>query len=307
LKWIFKSKIMNNDFKKESLKDEDFHVMETQQKILQVAAGYEVPFTLSKEEALAKLKAKIASQPASEPKSNTGRKMIYWFSSAAAIILLSIGFWMYQHRNPLTNVIAEKGTHKEFQLPDGSLVSINAESKMAFEKNKFSQKRYLTLEGEAFFKVQHGKVFTIHTQFANVKVLGTSFDVLAREKAFKVSCVTGKVLVYSDNQSIIIYPGESIVSTNNKLIKYTDKNIELVSDWRQGKFYFENISLNLVFKELERQFNVNIILPETDNKFFTGEFNNKNLADALDIICIPMDLTYEIDNNNKVTVRKKEH
>jgi transmembrane sensor len=298
---------MNNDFKKESMKEKDFHEMETQQKILRVAAGYEVPFTLSKDEALAKLKAKIASQPVIEPKSNKERKMIYWFSSAAAIILVSVGLWLYQHRNPLTNVIAEKGTHKEFQLPDGSLVSINAESKLAFEKSKFNQKRYLTLEGEAFFKVQHGKVFTIHTLFANVKVLGTSFDVLAREKTFKVSCVTGKVLVYSNNQSIIIYPGESIVSDNNKLSKYADKNIELVSDWRQGKFYFENIELNLVFKELERQFNVNIILPETDNKYFTGEFNNKNLADALDIICIPMDLTYEIDNNNKVTVRKKEH
>ena len=92
-----------------------------------------------------------------------------------------------------------------------------------------------------------------------------------------------------------------------KSTKYSDKNIELVSDWRQGRFYFENIELNLVFKELERQFNVNIILPETDNKYFTGEFNNKNLADALDIICIPMDLNYEIDNNNKITVRKKEH
>jgi transmembrane sensor len=298
---------MNNDFKKESMKEKDFHEMETQQKILRVAAGYEVPFTLSKDEALAKLKAKIASQPVIEPKSNKERKMIYWFSSAAAIILVSVGLWLYQHRNPLTNVIAEKGTHKEFQLPDGSLVSINAESKLAFEKSKFNQKRYLTLEGEAFFKVQHGKVFTIHTLFANVKVLGTSLDVLAREKTFKVSCVTGKVLVYSNNQSIIIYPGESIVSDNNKLSKYADKNIELVSDWRQGKFYFENIELNLVFKELERQFNVNIILPETDNKYFTGEFNNKNLADALDIICIPMDLTYEIDNNNKVTVRKKEH
>jgi transmembrane sensor len=307
LKWISKSKIMNNDFKKESLKEEDFREMETQLKILRVAAGYEVPFTLSKEEALAKLKAKIASQPVSEHKSNWGRKMIYRLSSAAAIILVSVGLWLYQHRNPLTNVIAEKGTHKEFQLPDGSLVSINAESKMAFDKSKFTQKRYLTLEGEAFFKVQHGKVFTIHTHFANIKVLGTSFDVLARENTFKVSCVTGKVLVYSDNQSLIIYPGESIVSNNNKLSKYTDKNIELVSDWRQGRFYFENIALNLVFKELERQFNVNIVLPDTDNKFFTGEFNNKNLADALDIICIPMNLTYEIDNNNKITIRKKEH
>jgi transmembrane sensor len=298
---------MNNDIKKDSLNEKDFHELEAQQKILRFAAGYKVPFTLSKGDALAQLKAKIATQPPIESKKDNVKKIIYWISSAAAIILISIGSWIFQHHNPLTNVIAEKGTHKEYQLPDGSLVSINAESKMVFEKAQFNQKRYLSLEGEAFFKVQKGKAFIVHTNFANVKVLGTSFDVLARVNTFKVSCVTGKILVYSDNQSILIYPGESIALVNNKLSKYQDKNIEKVSNWRQGRFYFENIALNLVFKELERQFNVNLILPETDNKFFTGEFSNNNLADALDIVCIPMDLTYEIDNNNKITIRKKEH
>ena len=307
MKWIFNSNTMNNDIKKNSLNEKEFHELDTQQKILRVSEGYEVPFTLSKEEALVRLKAKIATQPIPNSKNDNIKKIIYWFCSAAAIVLISIGSWMFQHRNPLTNVIAEKGTHKEYQLPDGSLVSINAESKMAFEKLQFNQKRYLSLEGEAFFKVQKGKAFTVHTSFANVKVLGTSFDVLARENTFKVSCVTGKVLVYSDKQSILIHPGESIILVNNELSKYIDKNIEKVSNWRQGRFYFENIALNLVFKELERQFNVNLFLPETDNKFFTGEFSNNNLADALDIVCIPMDLTYEIDNNNKITIRKKEH
>jgi len=298
---------MNNDIKKDSLNEKDFHRLDTQQKILQVAKGYEVPFTLSKEEALARLRAKIATQPVSLSKNNNVKKIIYWISTAAAIILISVGTWFFQHHNLITNVIAEKGTHKEYQLPDGSMVSINAESKMSYEKLQFTQNRYLSLEGEAFFKVQKGKAFTVHTSFANVRVLGTSFDVLARENAFKVSCVTGKVLVYSKDQSILIHPGESIILANNKLSKYQDQNIEKVSNWRQGRFYFENISLNLVFKELERQFNVNLILPESDNKFFTGEFSNNNLADALDIICIPMDLTYEIDYNNKITIRKKEH
>ena len=300
---------MNNDFKEGSMNEKDFHALETQQKILQVAAGFEVPFTLSKEEALAQLKAKIAAQPAIEPKKKKGFKMLYWIGSAAAVITILIGILMFQEHNRLTNIIAEKGTHKEYQLPDGSLVSINAESKMAFEKSKFNQKRYLSLEGEAFFKVQKGKVFTVHTPFANVRVLGTSFDVLSRDNTFKVSCVTGKVLVYSDNQAIVIFPGESIVMSNNKLSKYYDKNIEKVADWRQGTFYFENIALNLVIKELERQFNVNVKvdLSSSDNKFFTGEFTNKNLADALDIVCIPMDLTYEVDNNNKITIREKEH
>jgi len=175
---------MNNDIKKDSLNEKDFHRLDTQQKILQVAKGYEVPFTLSKEEALARLRAKIATQPISLSKNNNVKKIIYWISTAAAIILISVGTWFFQHHNLITNVIAEKGTHKEYQLPDGSMVSINAESKMSYEKLQFTQNRYLSLEGEAFFKVQKGKAFTVHTSFANFRVLGTSFDVLARENAF---------------------------------------------------------------------------------------------------------------------------
>ncbi|MDP4290116.1 MAG: FecR family protein [Bacteroidota bacterium] len=298
---------MNDDFKKDGMTERDFQEMETRDKILRFAAGYEVPFSQSKEEALARLKSRITSQVIPESPKNNRLKMIYIYSSVAAVMLIFIGFWMFLHRPSLTNVIAEKGSHIEYQLPDGSFVSMNAESKMAFEKSRFANKRYLSLEGEAFFKVKKGKAFTIHTKFANVKVLGTSFDVLARENAFKVSCLTGKVLVYSGEQAVIIYPGESTIVTHNRLTKYQDKNIESVANWRQGRYNFENIALNLVFKELERQFNINLVLPELDNKYFTGEFSNKSLTDALDIVCIPMDLTYEIDNNNKIIIKEKEH
>ncbi len=299
---------MNNDFNKNNFNKEDFDNSDTQHKILQYSSGYKVPFSLSKEDALSQLKAKIADhQTVAGPKNRSKIKQIYWFSSVAAMLLLLIGSWMLWHRNPVTNVIAEKGKHIEYQLPDGSLVSMNADSKIAFEKSKFNHKRLLSLEGEAFFKVKKGKSFIVQTKFANVKVLGTSFNVLARENSFKVSCITGKVLVYSDHQSIIILPGESIVVTNNKFSKYRDKNINLVANWSIGRFYFENISLNLVFKELERQFNVNFALPEMENKFFTGEFTNKSLTDALDIVCIPMNLTYKIDGNNQIHIKEKEH
>jgi len=299
---------MNNDFTKDNFNKEDFHKSDTQHKILQYSSGYKAPFLLSKEEALSQLKAKIADQPTkNEAIHKPMLKNIYWFSSVAAMLLLFIGSWILWHHSQITNVIAEKGKQIEYQLPDSSLVSMNADSKMTFEKSKFNHNRYLSLEGEAFFKVRKGKSFVVHTKFANIKVLGTSFDVLAREKSFKVSCVTGKVLVYSDKQSIIILPGESTVIAKNKLSKFLDKNIDLVANWSIGKFYFENTSLNLVFKEIERQFNVNFVLPEMDNKFFTGEFTNKNLADALDIVCIPMNLTYNIDGNNQIHIKEKEH
>ena len=72
-----------------------------------------------------------------------------------------------------------------------------------------------------------------------------------------------------------------------------------------GEFTFEDAPLNSVFMEIERQFNVKFASLKFSNKYFTGGFTNKNLVEALDIVCIPMGLTYEIGSNSKIIVREK--
>ncbi len=205
----------------------------------------------------------------------------------------------------MQEIAVEKGQHSEYQLPDGSLVTMNADSKISFKRSKFNKDRYLKLEGEAFFNVKKGKTFTISTKFADIKILGTTFNVFARENLFKVSCLTGKISVTSGNQSLIITPGESAAIRNGKLEKFEDKNINTISNWRVGEFYFEGASISSVFREMERQFNVTFVVTKMNDRYFTGSFTNKNLVNALDIVCIPMGLTYEIGSNSKISIREK--
>ena len=161
------------------------------------------------------------------------------------------------------------------------------------------------MEGEAFFDVRKGTAFTINTKLADIKILGTSFNLVSRDNSFKVSCITGKIQISLGSHSLTITPGESATLSNNELLKYSDKNIKRIPNWRIGEFYFEDSPLNLVFKEIERQFNVNFVVAKMDEKFFTGSFTNKNLVNALDIVCIPMELTYEIGGNSKIFIREK--
>ena len=81
-------------------------------------------------------------------------------------------------------------------LPDGSQVILNSDSELEYNDN-FSHDRTLNLNGEAFFQVEKGKSFTVVTNEGEVAVLGTSFNVLARDGVFVVSCKTGKVRVYT--------------------------------------------------------------------------------------------------------------
>ena len=74
--------------------------------------------------------------------------------------------------------------------------------------------------------------------------------------------------------------------------------------WQQGIFYFEDKPLVSIFAALERQFNVSVNFEGNKNRSITVAFSNKSLQEALDVICIPMGLKYEI-NNKKVDVSEK--
>jgi transmembrane sensor len=299
---------MNKDLNSSSQTEEEFRGLDTDQKILWRSAQYKVPYALTKEKALEQLKAKIVAHDIVNESQKTPKyRKLYWINIAAAFILLLVGSWFLWLTIPKTEVIAEKGTHLDYTLPDGSEVTLNADSKLTFSKNNFNKRRNLELKGEAFFHVQKGKTFTVNTNWCEVKVLGTSFNVHARENLCKIRCLSGKVMVTAGTQGLIILPGESAIVSNNIVTKNQDKNIGTVSNWRIGEFYYENTSLNKIFKEIERQYNITFALPEINDLFFTGSFSNKNLIDALDIVCIPMGLTYEIGSHGKIFVRKKLH
>jgi len=183
---------------------------------------------------------------------------------------------------------------------------MNSESSLTFKKSRFAGQRVLAFKGEGFFNVKKGGSFIITTPNGEVKVLGTSFNVFSRDDLFKVTCSTGKVMVATDNQSVIIEPGESAELINGTLKSFRDERIQYITGWINGEFYFENTPLNLVFNEISRQFNVRFIGKERKNEYFTGSFTNKDLKTALEIVCIPMNLEYEIDRKGEISISNRK-
>jgi transmembrane sensor len=275
--------------------------VELEQMILDNASRLRVPSGRTAEEALTLLKARIARGEAVF----SGEKdfqIVDWVSSIAAGLLLLLAIWQIGFNPSRDRIVAQKGSHEEYRLPDGSDVSLNADSRISFNNRNFNNNRHVSLDGEAFFNVIKGSDFIVSTPAGDVKVLGTSFNVYARENSFRVSCLTGKILVSAQDQSVIITPGESVKLADKKLISYTDTDLSLATRWIDGEFVFENMALNLVFDEIERQFNVNFACRNFNDKFFTGSFSNKDLRIALEIVCIPMGLKYEIGSNGEIFV-----
>jgi transmembrane sensor len=278
--------------------------MNIEEKIKGRTAQFKVPAALSKKEAYDQLMKKIHETDSGRSQRLTTRPLKYLLAVAAGVLLLA-GLWLTWNHFTTQDIVAAKGNQTDYQLPDGSRISLNADSKLSFRKGNFNKNRDVSLDGEAFFNVEKGSTFTVVTSLADIKVLGTSFNVYARDNTFRVSCFSGKVSVTSGSQSVVITAMQMAGIENNKLVLLTGGNINSTIGWRTGEFYFENTPLNQVFDEIERQYNVTLILPDVEHKYYTGIISNKNLVNALDIVCIPMGLTYEIGSNSRIYIRIK--
>ncbi|MEO9484253.1 MAG: FecR domain-containing protein [Ekhidna sp.] len=193
---------------------------------------------------------------------------------------------------------------KTIELPDGSQVILNANSTISYAEN---WDRKVSLQGEAFFEVVKGGKFSVNTAIGSVEVLGTSFNVFARDSTFEVACKTGKVRVEIPSKSVSesITPGESI-RLDADTVKRTSLDKELVGRWQAGIFYFSDQRLSSVLLEVERQFDVKVTLPDSIDYLFDGYFTNKNIEGALDMVCLPLGLDYEQTTRGTYAIKEPE-
>lgn len=81
-----------------------------------------------------------------------------------------------------------------------------------------------------------------------------------------------------------------------------DFNPQLSATWRIGEFYFDAVELTKVIRELERQFDIKVeVTGDVTDRFYSGFFSTQNLAEALQLVFVPMGLSSQI-NGSIVTV-----
>jgi len=214
-----------------------------------------------------------------------------WGLAAAATLALFV--WI-SHLTSTDKFMAKAGEQKEVVLPEESAVTLNAGSTLSYRDKSFAEDRVLYLEGEAFFKVQKGSTFIVHTDDGTITVLGTSFNVLSRNGRFEVSCYTGKVKVENTRKDQqIITAGESTCQdrTDKKLNRSTSEVTVEGPGWMTGKFSYENRPLSEVISELERQYDITIKLEAgLEDVRYTGLFESSDLDNALYLITWPLHL-----------------
>ena len=263
----------------------------------------DLKFLISKEEVWENLLLQL-----DEPQMKTKRVSLisprYRFAVAASLILLLglAGFFRLYTRT----ISSPAGQHLTFYLPDSSLIELNAQSEIRYHPYWFRFSRTLALDGEAFFKVTSGIRFNVLSKRGETTVLGTSFNIYSRNNDYSVTCFTGKVRVVSAEKSerVLLNPDEQAFINKEGFLRFVQEiNTQTAKSWRDNMFVFTGSSVIDVLQEIERQYNIKIILHGNPNLTYTGNFS-KSLSEkeVLNLVCTPLGLKFEPTSNNEFLV-----
>ena len=241
-----------------------------------------------------------------------------------------------RHSQVAGNTVSTKpGSKSKIELPDGTQVWLNADSRITYDRNWPGTQREVHLTGEAYFDVvrDESRPFIIHTSSIDVKVLGTSFNVRSypNEQTTETALIHGSVEITLHNnpdKKIILKPKEKLIVKNDH-VTVTDSNNAVVKNnasvpmltldrvryykkdtsssietmWVDNKLAFENEVFDRVVAEIERWYNVTITVKNESLAplHFTGIFENKPLADVMEALSFSFKSHYEI-KDDKVTI-----
>jgi transmembrane sensor len=217
---------------------------------------------------------------------------------------------------PVAILRAGRGSRKMTRLPDGTQLWLNAGSRVVLAQGFSQEQRELTLEGEAFFDVQHDEnhPFVIHTGALEVRVLGTSLNVRAYpgESSMEATLIDGKAeigLAGNPQSAIPLRPNEKVmfrVDAGNPLNfirrpivpDRTDGTI-VETSWTKNKLVFRNETLGSLSTRLERWYNVTIVFDDKryQQDTISGTFPDMPIEDVMHALRITSGFQYAIEKD----------
>lgn len=260
-----------------------------------------------------------------------------WLAAATAVLVLGVAWGVVQLRNqtgpsraenPLTSpedstderwVKQVNGTSQpvRLKLPDGSQMTLMAQSQATYPRSFEAGKREVFLKGDAVFSVVHDgkRPFLVYSGSLVTRVLGTRFRIQARpgESQMKVSVISGKVSVMNQNDFSATRKPESnklagVVLTANQQVTYDASHKsyqkELVdqpvviptASAIPETFQFEDTPAATVFERLKKAYGVEIIYdtPALRQCTLTASLAGVSLYDQLQLLCASIGASYEV-------------
>lgn len=218
-------------------------------------------------------------------------------------------------------IVVPPGGKFKVELPDGSLVFLNARSSLKYPMAFDGSARNVVLKGEAYFEVakmmnKNERVpFNVAVQsetgelVSTIEVKGTHFNVSAYDIILRTTLTEGKVKVVSKSgASAFLSPGQQSVQEGSAAPRVTNNvDTEQATAWVEGWFYFNNASIKEVMDEAARWYNLKVEYQGdvTDKHFSFNLPRDIPISKLLQVIQMTGSLKFNIDKNtNIITVQQ---
>ncbi|MGV3685457.1 MAG: FecR family protein [Daejeonella sp.] len=243
-------------------------------------------------------------------------------AAAAIVVLIGIAVLFYRPFSPQTDATVKHIRASEtprtsipprrfINLPDGSSVILNGNSKLDFSAFNKNGKREVILTGEAFFDIIHDKArpFIVYTGKLRTTVLGTKFNIKASRgsRTVTVTVKKGKVKVGDSKRTYnYIDPNQQVVFNAEKTtyVKKAVKSEEVIS-WVAGDMYFDDVSMIDVANQLQERFGISIVFANELVKkcrFSATFLKTQSLEQILNIIGEFNNIKYQFRNKDTIVL-----
>ena len=287
----------------------------------------------------------IAAQLGPLPSPPRSIKKGLWMTAVACgLLIIGILWWSLPKHNNVSspasqNEIATSSSKSRVQLPDGSTVILNKQSRLTYNKDFGVSKREISLTGEAYFDIARNESIplTVTAGSVKIRVMGTAFNVraYAQDSTIETALIRGSIEVSSTddpertirmrpNEKIIFgkdipslpstpgikipehrMPTQAFVQMNRIKPNPTDSTINEIV-WVQDKLVFSKEPFYSLAQKMERWYQVKIRFKDTISQqlSLTGSLEKETLTEALDALKQLTPFNYRIDSGI-VTISKK--
>lgn len=275
------------------------------------------------------LRESAASAPEPRPRAT---RSVRWrwaagLAAAALVMVVTFGVWKGVDSFSTRQQYATRvGEQRIVPLSDGSVVTLNTNSRIDVRMGK--HQRDIALYGEAIFKVAHenARPFLVHTEHTTVRAVGTQFNVYGRpDGSTTVAVIEGKVQVSAAAEgrdapgagrpeferlnipaSMALAAGDVARVERSGVIRH-DENVDVESAvaWRQRRLVFDRTPLEEIvheFNRYSRNLQLRLVDVPAGAYHYTGNFDADDPRSLALLLSEERELEVE-ERNGEIEIR----
>ncbi len=211
----------------------------------------------------------------------------------SVMALAAVGVYYLTRDSPIV-FSTQRGEQRVLTLDDGSEVTLSYSTELIVPSSlRSATSRRVSLKGEAFFRVQRNEVpFIVSTSGVEIEVVGTAFNIRARESIVEVGVIEGSVNVRGlgsgRESSVFLMQRQMVVVRQDGFTGHVEEiGSPHYPGWMHGKLLLNKTSFLDAIREIEMRFGISIAIDERQlrQEIITGILDARTAQSALTALC----------------------